>query len=132
MKCVLMTRSATRVFVGSSLGVVPAAILVMEMEEVLVARMAWAGAMAASCAKREFFSAGFSGTASIMKSAVERAERAVVGCRRERVEAAWDSVMRDLERSLVRRVSANVIPRSREAWEVSTRVTGIWAFRAAT
>ncbi len=40
--------------------------------------------------------------------------------------------MRNLERSLVRMVSAKVIPRSREAWEVSTRVTGIWAFRAAT
>ena len=41
MKCVLMTRDAAERSLGS--GLVAAAILVIEMEEVLVARMACAG-----------------------------------------------------------------------------------------
>ena len=44
MKCVLITREAAVRSVGLSAGAVAAAIFVMEMEEVLVERMACAGA----------------------------------------------------------------------------------------
>jgi hypothetical protein len=49
MKCVLTTREEAERSVGSV--VVAAAILVIEMEEVLVARMAWEGHIWASWAK---------------------------------------------------------------------------------
>ena len=48
MKCVLMTLDAAERSVGLSFGVVEAAILVTEMEEVFVARIAWEGAILAN------------------------------------------------------------------------------------
>ena len=108
MKCVLMTREAALRSVGAFGGVVDAAILVMEMEEVLVARMACGGAILARSAKMEVFSEGISGTASIIKSAVERSVICVVGWRRERVESAVDWEMRSLDTSLARSFSGGV------------------------
>lgn len=92
MKWVLITREAADRSAGLSGGVVAAAIFVMEMEEVLVERMAWGGAMWASWLKMEVLREGISGTASIMKSEVERSSILIVGVRRERVESAsaWD------------------------------------------
>ena len=51
MKCVETTRDGASRFAPSLL--VDAAILVMDMEDVLVARMACLGAIAASCEKME-------------------------------------------------------------------------------
>lgn len=48
MKCVLMTRDAAERSVGLLGDCVDAAILVMEMEEVFVARIAWEGQILAN------------------------------------------------------------------------------------
>ena len=80
--------------VGFSGGAVAAAIFVMDMEEVLVERMAWAGATLASFENISAFSDGISGTASIMKSALERSSIFVVGERRERAKSASDREIR--------------------------------------
>lgn len=58
MKWVLMTREAAERSVGSL--VVEAAILVMDIEEVLVARMAWGGQIWASWEKMEALRSGIS------------------------------------------------------------------------
>ena len=58
MKCVLMTREEADKSVGSE--VVAASILVMEILEVLVARIACDGQMEASCLKMEYLSSGIS------------------------------------------------------------------------
>jgi hypothetical protein len=58
MKCVLTTREEALRSVGSV--VVDAAIFVMEMEEVLVARMAWEGQIWASWEKILLFKSGIS------------------------------------------------------------------------
>lgn len=86
--------------------VVDAAMRVMEMEEVLVARMACLGAIWASLEKMSNFRVGISGTASMMKSAEERSSREVVGLRRDRAASACSWVIRDLETSLARSFSA--------------------------
>ena len=64
----------------------------MEMEEVLVARMAWAGQMEASWEKIVVLREGISGTASIAKSTLERSSILVVGVSRSRaaVASSWD------------------------------------------
>ena len=106
MKCVLITLEAAVRSVGLSGGVVAAAIFVMEIEEVLVERMACEGATWASLAKMSVFNDGISGTASIMKSEVERSSILVVGEIRERAESASDWEMRCLEISFARSLSA--------------------------
>ena len=103
MKCVLTTREAADRSVGSV--VVAAAILVMEMEEVFVARMACGGQIWASWAKMEALRVGISGTASITKSMLERSEIWVVGCRRERHLSASCWERRCLETSFERSFS---------------------------
>ena len=105
MKCVLMTREAAVRSVGLSGGVVEAAIFVTEMEEVLVLRMAWEGAMVASWENISDLREGISGTASMMKSAVEREDSCVVGVRSERAASAAGWVMRFLETSFARSFS---------------------------
>lgn len=60
MKWVLTTREAAERLVGSSFGVVEAAILVMEMEEVFVARIVWEGQIWAREAKIEDLRVGIS------------------------------------------------------------------------
>lgn len=109
IKCVLTTRDAAAVSVGSSGGVVAAAILVMEMEEVLVARMACGGAIRASWEKMSVFNEGISGTASMTKSAVERSSMLVVGERRERAESASDWDIRSLETSFDKSLSIALV-----------------------
>lgn len=83
MKCVETTREEALVSLGSL--VVDAAIRVMDIEEVLVARMAWGGHIWARELNMENFRAGISGTASMTKSADERSSIFVVGVRRERM-----------------------------------------------
>lgn len=102
MKWVAITRDAASGFP------VAAAIRVMEMEEVLVARMAWEGQVLASSAKMEDLREGISGTASITKSMLEREEMEVEGRRRERVSDASDSVRRCFETSFLRSLSVGV------------------------
>ena len=106
MKWVEMTRDAAERSVGLSDGVVEAAILVMEMEEVFVARMAWEGQICASWEKIDALRVGISGTASMTKSAVERSESWVVGVRRARAAVASDWERRCLETSFSRSLSA--------------------------
>ena len=152
MKCVLMTLDAALRSVGLSLGVVEAAILVTDIDEVLVARMAWEGAIFANWENIEVLRSRISGTASMMKSAEERSSILVVGSRRERASEASDCEILDLETSFSSSLSvrqeryqylvnqekdciglpANFNPLSREACELSTRVTGTCAFCAAT
>lgn len=97
MKWVEMTREEAERSVGFL--VAAAAILVMEMEEVFVARMACEGAISASWAKMEALRAEISGTASIMKSTSERSERLVLGVIIERIWAACFLVMRSFATS---------------------------------
>ena len=95
-----MTLEAAATSVGLSLGVVEAAIFVIEIEEVLVARIACCGAMLTSWEKIDALRSGTSGTASIMKSADERSSIFVDGSNLERASEAsgWES--RDLDTSL--------------------------------
>lgn len=90
MKCVLTTREAAERSVELPGGAVAAAIFVIEIDDVLVARIACAGAIFASCEKMSIFRDGVSGTASILKSEFERSSILVVGERRERAESASD------------------------------------------
>ena len=105
IKCVHTTLDVTLVSVGFPLSVVDAAILVIEMEEVLVERMACDGAILANCENMDCFSERFSGTASIIKSALERSEIDVVGSSKERALPASVWVRRDLETSFSRSLS---------------------------
>ena len=107
MKWVLMTREAAERSVGLSGGWVDAAILVMEIEEVFVARMVCGGQILASCAKMDVFREAISGTASMTKSAVERSSILVVGVRRFRMVDASSLVIRSLETSLSRSLSVD-------------------------
>lgn len=103
MKCVEITREEADVSVGSF--VVEAAIFVMEMEEVFVARTVCGWQI---CAREENiwnFREGISGTASITKSTEERESIDVDGVRRERILSDWDWVMRSFATSLARSLS---------------------------
>ena len=82
-----MTREGEERSVGSSV-LVEAAIFVMEMEDVFVARMACGGQILASWAKMDALRDRISGTASITKSAVERSLICVEADRRARVASA--------------------------------------------
>ena len=99
-----MTLEAADRSVGSL--VVAAAILVMEMEEVLVARMAWAGQMEASWEKMLVLREGISGTASITKSTLERSSIFVVGESRSRAAVASFLDIRSFETSFSSNLSA--------------------------
>ena len=79
MKWVLITLEAAVRSVGLSLGVVEAAIFVIEIEEVLVARIVCCGAMLTNWEKIDVLRSRISGTASIMKSADERSSIFVDG-----------------------------------------------------
>ena len=103
MKCVLMTLEGALRSVGSV--VVEAAILVMEMEEVFVARMACGGQILASWEKIWAFREGISGTASMTKSTVERSSIFVVVVSRDRVIDASSWVRRCLATSFSRSLS---------------------------
>lgn len=81
MKCVEITREDADVSVGSL--VVDAAIRVMDIEEVFVARMACGGHICARELKMLNLREGISGTASMTKSTSERESRDVCGVRRD-------------------------------------------------
>jgi len=99
MKCVEMTREEADVSVGPL--VVAAAILVIEMEEVFVARMACGGHICARELNMSNLREGISGTASMTKSTFERESKDVVGERRDRMESACSCVIRSFETSFV-------------------------------
>lgn len=103
MKCVEITLDEADVSVGSF--VVDAAIRVMEIEEVFVARIACRGQIWASLEKMSNFREGISGTASMMKSTVERSSMDVVGVRRLRTPSASDWEMRSFETSFASSLS---------------------------
>ncbi len=86
MKCVETTREEAEVSVGSV--VVEAAMRVMDMEEVFVARIACGGQICARDLKMENFREGISGTASMTKSTSERGSIDVVVVSRERALSA--------------------------------------------
>lgn len=104
MKWVETTREEAERSVGSL--VVAAAIFVIEIEEVFVARMAWDGAISARRAKMEVFNSGISGTASMTKSTSDRSSIFVVGLRRPRTSVAVSRVIRSFATSFSRSLSA--------------------------
>lgn len=85
--------------------VVDAAMRVMEIEEVFVARIAWGGHICARELKIEYFKEGISGTASITKSAEERSSIFVVGLSKDRMLLDCSWVMRCLVTSLASSLS---------------------------
>lgn len=107
MKCVLMTREGAERSVGLP-GLVAAAILVIEMEDVLVARMACGGQIRANWANMDVLRDGISGTASMTKSAVESALRSVDVERRSREAVASLCVRRFLDTSFARSLSTAI------------------------
>ena len=127
MKCVLITREGALRSFGSM--VVEAAILVMEMEEVFVARMAWGGQILASWEKIWVLREGISGTASITKSTLESSSVFVVAVRRERAAVASDWEIRCLETSFSRSLSVaivSVIWVSHLAWVDDLQISSLY------
>lgn len=95
-----MTREgAERSAAGSSVQMVEAAILVMEIEDVFVARMACGGQILANWAKMDALRDRISGTASMIKSAAERSLNCVEVERRARDASASAREMRFLDTS---------------------------------
>ena len=107
MKWAPMTLDAVERSLGLSLGRVAAAILVILMLEVFVARMACGALIFAKSAKMDCLSEGISGTASMIMSAEERPSMLDEGESRERASSASDCVRRDFETDLARSESAN-------------------------
>lgn len=103
IKCVEITRDGACKSVGFV--VVAAAILVIEMDEVLVARIAFLEAICASWEKMEVLRSTISGTASITKSTEERSSNFRLGVMRERTLSAASRVIRSLEISFSRSLS---------------------------
>ncbi len=126
MKCVLMTREGALRSLGSV--VVEAAILVMEIEEVFVARMAWEGHILASWEKIWVLRERISGTASMTKSTLERSSIFVVVVRRERAVVASDWEMRCLKTSFSRSLSVPVVRRPRRLVEHGSKTCKLQAF----
>lgn len=104
MKWVEMTREDADVSFGSL--VVEAAIRVMEMEEVLVARIACGGQICASLEKMSNFKEAISGTASMTKSTEESSSMDVVVERRLRTASASDWDIRSFDTSFASNLSA--------------------------
>jgi hypothetical protein len=130
MKCVLITRDEAERSVGSL--VVLAAILVMEIDDVLVARIACEGQICASCENMLCLRFGSSGTASITKSTSDRSSSLVLEVSRSLTTAASSFEIRPFPTSFSRSLSANFRPLSIDAWELSINRTGTEAFCAAT
>lgn len=86
MKCVLITREEADRSVGSF--EVLAAILVIEIDDVLVARIACEGQIWASCEKILVLRSGISGTASMTKSTSDRSLSCVLVVNRPRAASA--------------------------------------------
>lgn len=94
MKWVDTTRDEADVSVGSV--VVDAAIRVIDMEDVFVARMVWEGHILAREENISNLSEGISGTASMTKSTSDNEEREVCVVRRALVASASDWDIRSL------------------------------------
>lgn len=107
MKWVEITRAGACKSVGSV--VVAAAILVMEMDDVLVARIACLGAIWARLLKIVCLRSTISGTASITKSTDERSSILVLGVRRPRAASAASRVRRCLETSFSSSLSVTLL-----------------------
>jgi len=105
MKCVDMTREEADVSFGSF--VVAAAIFVIDIDDVFVARIACGGHICASCSKMDSFKEGISGTASITKSTSERGFIFVEVVRRDRIFSDCSCVIRSLDTSLASNLSAS-------------------------
>lgn len=101
------TRDEADVSVGSD--VVDAAIRVIEMDDVFVARMVWEGQIWAREENISNLSDGISGTASITKSTSEREERDVVVVRRSLAASASDCEIRSFDTSFARSFSAKLV-----------------------
>lgn len=85
--------------------VVEAAIRVIEIDDVFVARMACGGHIRARDSKMENFKEGISGTASITKSTSARESIDVVGPRRDRILSDCSCVIRSFDTSFARSLS---------------------------
>ncbi len=82
-----------------------AAIRVIDIEDVFVAKMAWGGHIWARDSKMENLRDGISGTASITKSTLERESIDVVEVRRDRVLSDCSCVIRSFATSLANSLS---------------------------
>lgn len=103
MKCVEITRDDADVSVGSL--VVAAAILVIDIDDVFVARTACGGQIWARFSKMDIFKDGISGTASITKSTSERGSIEVYVVSSDRILSDCSCVMRSFETSLASSLS---------------------------
>jgi hypothetical protein len=112
IKCVETTREEADVSVGSL--VVEAAIRVIEIDDVFVARIACGGHIWARDSKMENFREGISGTASITKSTSARESIEVVGLRRDRILSDCSCVIRSFETSFAKSLSKKRSIRSDE------------------
>jgi hypothetical protein len=130
MKCVETTRDEAEVSVGSE--VVAAAILVMLILDVFVARIQCFGHVSANCLNIFSFNDGISGTASMTMSTSLRDEMSVDGVRKAWIRSASDWESFSLDTSFDSSFEANASPLSRLACCESTSVTGTEALRAAT
>ena len=112
VKCVDTTREEADVSVG--LDVVAAAIFVMDMEEVFVARMAWEGQMVASSLKILVLREGISGTASMTMSTSDKALISREGVMSPFIVSASDWESFSFWTSFDRSLLAKAMPLSRE------------------
>lgn len=103
MKCVETTRDEADVSFGSV--VVDAAIRVIDMEDVFVARMAWEGHIFAREENISNLREGISGTASMTKSTSDSEKSDVCVVRRALVASASDCDIRSFETSFARSFS---------------------------
>lgn len=94
--------------------VVEAAIRVIEIDDVFVARMACGGHICARDSKMENFKEGISGTASITKSTSARESIDVVGPRSDRILSDCSCVIRSFDTSFARSLSERGPVRSDE------------------
>lgn len=122
MKWVLITRDDAERSVGSF--VVLAAILVIEIDDVFVARIACEGQIWANWENILCLSSGISGTASITKSTSDKSSRLVLEVRRSLAAAASSLEIRPFPTSFSSSFSANLKPLSIDAWELSMTRTG--------
>jgi hypothetical protein len=89
--------------------------LVMLIEDVFVARMAWDGQIWASWEKILLLRSGISGTASMTKSTSDKSSSFVLDVSRSRAAVASSFDMRPLPTSFSRSLSANLRPLSIDA-----------------
>ena len=114
MKCIPMTFSGRDVH---------AAIFVMEIDEVLLARMVSGPQMLSRSSKIDCFRLKISGTASTTRSASAQGERSVETDKRARAASASSWLRRSFCTSLFRERSMVAMPRSTASWLMSIITT---------